>query len=841
APASLARLNKMVGIRGQLAVPILRGGEPIGMLSLQRHAPGPFSDSQIELVQTFAEQAVIAIENVRLFNETNEALERQTATSEILRVIAGSPTDVQPVFATIMKNALRLCSAQTAAVLTFDGHLIHAGAFLNIPDDAEERMRRRFPRVPDRTSAAGRAILTGDVAEIPDVEADSDYVFASDVRAGGLRSNTAVPMLRDGRVVGTINLGRDVVGRFSESEIALLKTFADQAVIAIENVRLFKELEERNRELTEALEQQTATAEILRVISSSPTDLQPIFDTIAQSATRLCGGLFSSVYRFDGTLVHMVAHHNYPSAALEFSQRTFPARPSRTLFTTRAILAAAPVNVPDVQRDPDYVAHDVMRAAGFQSVLSVPMRRAGMAVGAITVWHADVGGFTDTHVALLETFADQAVIAIENVRLFKELETRTRDLTRSVGELRALSEVGQTISSTLDLETVLSTIVSRAVQLSGLDGGVMFEYDESTEEFVQRAMTATGQALTEARRATRIRKGEGVLGRTAMTLEPVQVADIAMPGAYEGRLREVLIDSGIRAILAVPMVREGHLIGCLGVTRNQPGEFSGEIIDLLRTFATQSALAIQNARLFREIEQKSRELEAASRHKSEFLANMSHELRTPLNAVIGFSEVLTERMFGELNEKQEEYLKDIHASGQHLLSLINDILDLSKIEAGKMDLELSDFDLPATIDNALMLVRERAGRRGIELQRGVDERLGQIQADERKIRQVLLNLLSNAIKSTPEGGRIEVGAKPLDGFIEVSVTDTGVGIPPEDQEAIFEEFKQVGTASKKVEGTGLGLALSRKFIELHDGKVWVKSQVGAGSTFTFTVPVRRGE
>jgi signal transduction histidine kinase len=368
----------------------------------------------------------------------------------------------------------------------------------------------------------------------------------------------------------------------------------------------------------------------------------------------------------------------------------------------------------------------------------------------------------------------------------------------------------------------------------------VFEYDEVAEEFVQRAQTETGGALAEARRTNRIRKGEGVLGQTAITLESVQVPDITVPGAYAGRLRENLIESGVRAILAVPMVYEGRLIGCLGVTRNHPGDFPGDTIELLRTFATQSALAIQNARLFREIEIKSRELEAASRHKSEFLANMSHELRTPLNAIIGFSEVLGERMFGELNEKQDEYLKDIHASGQHLLSLINDILDLSKIEAGRMELELTEFNLPATLDNALTLVRERAGRQGITPHTTVDERLGQVQADERKIRQVVLNLLSNAIKFTPEGGRIGVRAVPGDGVVEVSVSDTGVGIAPEDQEAIFEEFRQVGTAAKKVEGTGLGLALSRKFIELHGGRIWVESQVGVGSTFTFTIPERRG-
>jgi signal transduction histidine kinase len=230
--------------------------------------------------------------------------------------------------------------------------------------------------------------------------------------------------------------------------------------------------------------------------------------------------------------------------------------------------------------------------------------------------------------------------------------------------------------------------------------------------------------------------------------------------------------------------------------------------------------------------------EAANQAKSEFLANMSHELRTPLNAIIGFSEVLSERMFGEINEKQAEYLADIQESGRHLLSLINDILDLSKIEAGRMELEPSDFDLPSAIEHSLILVRERAQRRGIGLGHTVDEQLGMIHADERKLKQVLLNLLSNALKFTPEGGRIDVRAALRDGIAEVSVTDTGIGISPEDQEAVFEEFRQVGTASKKVEGTGLGLAISKKFIELHGGKIWVTSQVGTGSTFAFTLPPR---
>ena len=328
------------------------------------------------------------------------------------------------------------------------------------------------------------------------------------------------------------------------------------------------------------------------------------------------------------------------------------------------------------------------------------------------------------------------------------------------------------------------------------------------------------------------------MGRAAQTREPVQIADILADSAYQSSVREALVRSGHRALLAVPLLREDAIIGGLVVNRKAPGAFPAETIELLKTFATQSVLAIQNARLFREIEVKGAELEVANRHKSEFLANMSHELRTPLNAVIGFSEVLIDRMFGELNDKQAEYLQDILSSGRHLLSLINDILDLSKIEAGRMELEAGDFDLPQAIDNTLVLIRERAMRRGITVERAVDPTLGEINGDERKVKQVLLNLLSNAVKFTPEGGRIDVRAAAVNGTVEISVADTGVGIAPEDQEAVFEEFRQVGTAAKKVEGTGLGLALSRKFIELHGGRIWVRSQLGAGSTFAFTLPLR---
>jgi GAF domain-containing protein len=838
---------RRMGHRTVLSVPLMREGVALGAISLRRTEARLFTERQVALLQTFADQAVIAIENVRLFTELQQknraltdALEQRTATSEILSVISQSPTDVQPVFDTIVQSGARLCNATTAAVVLTDGTMMRVPANYGRSPEVLAAARALWPRPLDGTTSAGIAILTRSVVQIPDSEdpSTSEFVRQSG-RLLGYRSSLAVPMLRGAEAVGAIRVTRRESGRFSDAEIELLQTFADQAVIAIQNVRLFKELESSNRELRVALEQQTATSELLKVIGRSTFDLQPVFETLAENAVRLCEAERAFIFRFDGQLLRVVATYNAFPELVAFVEQ-HPVSPGRGSGTARAAVERRTIHIHDIQTDPEFF-YRVGQVEPIRTVLAIPMLRSGELLGVITIYRHEVAPFTDSQIALMETFADQAAIAIENARLLTELQARTQELARSVDKLTALGEVGRAISSTLDLETVLTTIVTRAVQLSGVDSGVVFEYDEAAEEFIHRAATEQGGALALARRATRVRKGEGVLGRTAVTLEPDQVEDIAVAGAYESRLRDNLIEAGIRAVLAVPMVREGHLIGGLVVSRNAAGVFPSETIDLLRTFATQSALAIQNARLFREIEEKSRQLEVASQHKSEFLANMSHELRTPLNAIIGFSEVLTDRMFGELNEKQEEYLKDIYTSGTHLLSLINDILDLSKIEAGRMELELTDFDLPTAIENALMLVRERAGRRSIALHTNIDSILGQIQADERKIRQVVLNLLSNAIKFTPEGGRIELAAIPKDTVVEVSVSDTGVGIAPEDQEKVFEEFRQVGTAEKKAEGTGLGLTLCRKFIELHGGKIWVRSEVSAGSTFTFTIPVRRGE
>jgi len=832
------------GFRSSLAVPLLRDGQPIGAIGVGRPEPGPFPHKQVVLLQTFADQAVIAIQNVRLFKELEarnldltEALEQQTATSDILRVISQSPTDVQPVFDTIATAAHRLCGGTLATVVRFDGELVDIAALAS-GWSAEEAaaLRSRYPAPPSRDTVASRAVLAADVVNIPDVQDDPDYAMRDTARSAGYRSAIGVPLMHQGKPIGAIGVGRPETGLFAEKQITLLQTFADQAVIAIENVRLFKELEARNHELTEALEHQTATSEILRVISSSPTDVAPVFDIIGARAKKLCEAEVSVVTRVEGDKIHLAAVHGVNPEATEAIRRYFPADVKADAASARAFRDRSPVHIADVLSDPKYDAKHIARAGGWRSCLAVPMFREGQVIGTVFVGRSSPGLFAHSKIELLKTFADQAVIAIENVRLFTELAARTSQLTRSVGELKALGEVGQAVSSTLDLETVLRTIVSRATQLAGMDGGSIWEYDESREEFHLHATDRLPDVLVEALRATPIKKGEGALGRLALTSEPVEILDMGDERTYKSRVRNAIVGSGYRSVLAVPLLRENNLLGALAVNKKDSGAFDPQVIELLKTFAAQSALAIQNARLFREIEDKSRQLEVASRHKSEFLANMSHELRTPLNAIIGFSEVLAEKMFGEVNEKQAEYLGDILESGRHLLSLINDILDLSKIEAGRMELEPSDFDLSNAIDNTLTLVRERAERRGIKLGRKIDQRLGMIRADERKVKQVLLNLLSNALKFTPEGGRIDVRAALQNGVAEISVADTGVGIAPQDQDAVFEEFRQVGVASKKTEGTGLGLAISRKFIELHGGKIWVTSEMGKGSTFTFTLP-----
>ena len=495
----------------------------------------------------------------------------------------------------------------------------------------------------------------------------------------------------------------------------------------------------------------------------------------------------------------------------------------------RAILEGHPVHIHDVLADPEY-SYPGAGLGGYRTILGVPMLRSGVPVGVFSVARNHVLPFTEKQVELVTTFADQAVIAIENVRLFNETKEALDQQTATAEILRVIS------GSLTDTQPVFDAIANSCLML--------FQGGRVTLSLVRDGMIVPSANVDAIHSDLPpiapfpLDRGSPA-GNCILDARMIQIPDYEKAAVDFPRIKEIVSPQGLRSALLMPLMREGKAIGTIRVARTFTSTFTDKEIALLNTFADQAVIAIENVRLFNEIQDKSRQLQIASQHKSEFLANMSHELRTPLNAVIGFSEVLDQRMFGELNDKQLEYIKYIHTSGSHLLSLINDILDLSKVEAGRMELELTDFHLPVAIENAVTLIKERATRHGIALESAVDDGLAKINADERKFKQVMLNLLSNAVKFTPEGGRITVRARAVDGLIQVSVADTGVGIAAADCETVFEEFRQVGNDSKrKAEGTGLGLALARKFIELHGGRIWVTSEPGKGSTFAFTLPAR---
>jgi signal transduction histidine kinase len=576
----------------------------------------------------------------------------------------------------------------------------------------------------------------------------------------------------------------------------------------------------------------------LQVISSSPTDLTPVLDAVADRAARLCAASDAQVFLVEGTTLHLAASYG----PLPVDSSAFPIR--RDLVSGRAILDRCVIHIADVlaESDAEFGGSKAYAASlGFRTALAAPLIRKGEAIGVILIRRAVVHMFSDKQVELLKTFADQAVIAIENVRLFKELQARTADLGRSVEELKALGEVGAAVSSTLDLDTVLTTILTQANKLAGTQAGQIFDYDEASEELRPRAMSGFAQEASDVLRRNPLRKGEGVTGQAVMKRQPVQVPDISVESTYQGRTRDLMIESGYRAVLAVPLIREDEVMGVLTIVRRTPGEFSQQVIDLLTTFASQSALAIQNARLFLEIEQKSRELQVASQHKSQFLANMSHELRTPLNAILGYTELIVDQIYGEVPDKIRDVLERVQKSGRHLLGLINDVLDLSKIEAGQLVLSLSEFTFEEVAQSVATAVGSLAAEKKLHLLVDAPPSLPIGNGDERRITQVLLNLVGNAIKFT-DAGEIAVRVTVRDGMFVVSVADTGPGIREEDRQKIFEEFQQVDSSSTKIKGgTGLGLAIAKRIVEMHGGRIWVESTVGKGSTFFFSIPMQANQ
>jgi signal transduction histidine kinase/CheY-like chemotaxis protein len=599
------------------------------------------------------------------------------------------------------------------------------------------------------------------------------------------------------------------------------------------NAAMAAEVERLSDELAEAREQLAATSEVLAVIGRSESDLEGVLETVVAAARRLCGADAGQIFLVDGDRYRFAYGSGVTSEYREYAADN-PVVLDRGTLAGRVGLDRRATQIADVLADPDYSRPEAQRVAGYRTLMGVPMLLDGEVVGVLSVWRTEVDPFGDREVEVLATFAAQAVLAVRSVDLVTELESRTDELAHKVDQLEALSAVGDAVSSSLNLPEVLTTIVTQAVLLSGTDGGSIYEFDEDSEEFHIRTVYGTSPEVLDALRRTRIGLDDTFLGKAARRGRPMEVPDLRdVP--LDPHL-SVLAEGDWRSLVAVPMLREGRIVGAMVVRRHAAGNVPEEICNLLETFASQSALALINAQLYRRLEQQSAALEVASLHKSEFLAGMSHELRTPLNAILGFSEVLLERMFGELNERQEDYLRDIWSSGKHLLELINDILDLSKVEAGQMVLDRSEFEVRESLEYCLSLVRERALKQNVLLSLEVDPALGLFDADRLRFRQVVLNLLSNAVKFTPDGGRVEVRASIRGQDLVVTVADTGVGVAPEDRQRIFGSFQQGTRASGQDEGTGLGLALSRQIVELHGGEIWVESEVGKGSTFGFALP-----
>jgi signal transduction histidine kinase/DNA-binding response OmpR family regulator len=766
--------------------------------------------------------------------ELSESLEQQTATSEVLRIISSSPGELMPVFQSILSNATRLCEAQIGNLHLCEVDGLRIVAMHGSPP-AWTEYRRQNPVIrPGPHTGLGRVITTKQTVHIEDIMADqtagNDPLRVAFAQLVGARTFLAVPMLNDDVLVGMIVIYRLQVRPFTDKQIELVQNFAAQAVIAIENIRLLNELRE-------SLQQQTAAADVLKVISRSTFDLQTVLDTLVESAVHLCEADQAWLFQREDDFFHWRASYGLATDEHERIKDYFKSRPvaiDRGSVTGRTALEAKVIHIPDVLADADYTWREAQQISGYRAALGAPLLRGGNVVGVIFVGKTVPQPFSARQIELVTTFADQAGIAIENTRLLNELRARTDQLTRSVEELHALGDVTQAVNSTLDLQTVLDTIVAKAAQLSGTEAGVIYVFDEATREFQLRATYGMSAEVIAVIREHHADFSEAVRAATQQR-KPEQVTDLQP----HSRANELVLRLGFRARLVVPLLAFDRIVGALVVRRKSPGEFSQGTIDLLQTFAAQSALAIQNARLFSEIQEKGRQLELASEHKSQFVSSMSHELRTPLNAIIGLTEMMVTHAPRFGTEKAAEPLRRVHNAGTHLLGLINQVLDLSKIEAGKLELSPEAVPVAPLIDEVIGTARQLAEQNQNRLLVEAQDNLGLLTVDPMRLRQILLNLLSNACKFTKQG-EVSLRARKLsDGgnWIEFAVIDTGIGMTPEQQAKVFDEFVQAdASTAKRFGGTGLGLSITRKLAQMMGGDVTVASAPGKGSVFTVRLP-----
>jgi signal transduction histidine kinase len=594
---------------------------------------------------------------------------------------------------------------------------------------------------------------------------------------------------------------------------------------------LEKRVEALVSELGEALEQQTATSEVLRVISSSPGELELVFQTMLAHAIRICDANFGALFRFEDGVAGAAAMLGVPPAFAEFWQRG-PYRPGSRTALGRVMQTLQTVHIADVTVDPAYLEGEPIFVAavelgGFRTILNVPMLKENELIGVFAIYRQEVRSFSAKQVELVTNFAAQAVIAIENARLLNELRESLQQQTAIADMLKVISR------STFDLQTVLNALVASATRLCDAEMGAIMRPRDSTFDFA--ANYGFSQDMSALLATQPVPTGRGTLaGRTVYEGHPVHIPDVLADPEYT--YAEGQRVAGYRSMLGVPLLRDGTSIGVVILVRKLARPFTEKQIKLVTTFADQAVIAIETVRLFDEIQEKSRQLAQASQHKSQFLANMSHELRTPLNAILGYTELLIDKVYGETPEKMQDVLQRIDSNGRHLLGLINDVLDLSKIEAGRLILTLGDYSLENVVHTVFSAVEPLAKEKQIAFNVEVPPDLPPGYGDERRLTQVVLNLVGNAIKFT-DAGEVVIKAAKVNGSFKIIVRDTGPGISEADRAKLFQEFQQADNSStRRKGGTGLGLAISKRIIELHGGKIWVESALGHGSTFSITLP-----